>query len=207
MSKTIPTTISGLTLEGYRLQAGRDVLASGPENMAETLHYLYARKGSRCQGLVFAEPWTTSSASYTQTNSNATNADKSLSDWEGSIRFARPIYGTSTAGKAYELTLCAVMKNLDLRLTLERIDASLTDSVTTTTLVLTNTNSTDSENISGAKEYANAAVYEGGSTSNDPAIFRLYLEGKSKDGTNPGYLWMVAPIETRIVAANLPLEP
>jgi len=204
MSKVIPATISAVVLPAGRMQPNRKVRATDWENLAQGLHYIFRSKGTRCPGMVFYTPFATSSASYTQVNSSATNADHHLSAWEGAFRFGRLIYGTATAGHAYELTLDANMYNLDLRLTLERIEVSLTNSVTPTTLAITNTNSTDTEAISGAKEYAQADVYESGSTANDPAIFRLYLEARSKNGVNPGYLYNFAVRETRVVAANLP---
>ena len=201
MAKTIPSTVVLPVLDNFR--PGQDVLLAEWETLAEHLHYEYARNGTRMPGMMFDQPWTTTSTSYTTTNSNATLANYDLNDWQGFWVFRR-IIDNGAGTKIYQLQFDSYARNLDVRCSCVRFDTEDGHSGSSTSsfvLVNNHTPDTDTNWQVDTFSFTEAQASRGGSTANGLAFFACYVEAKvPTSGT--GYLFGFSVRETSISSAT-----
>jgi hypothetical protein len=197
MTVTIPSEAITLLNVGEVLPY-ENIQEGEVESLVEALHGVYAQMGFQCAGLALETPWTTTSATYTTTDEGAGGID--LDVWQGIFVFQR-----ITLASKYSVQFDMYAKDLDLRFSWERFDTRVThsDAVQTGSKVISTT-SGNGEWVVGTVDFDEADAYESGSTANDLAIFKVYVEGK-ESGAGTGYLWNFGLASERLTdGADIP---
>jgi hypothetical protein len=200
-----PETVTLPNLAKFR--PGRPVLQDDLLELTKTINYVYGRQGARCPGMCFDPYW--SSLDYALGGSayhtvGSTSNSYNLDDWGGIVRFQRRTYDSGNHG--YDFALNSYAKNLDLRLTMRRLDTEdgLSSSFTDFTGLTTSHASADSSWEYGNLFFTEAQASRGGSTANGLAFFLLYLEAKVP-ASGTGQLWTFAPREIIMPTSGISL--
>lgn len=188
MAKTTPTTYSVPTPQ--RILAGRPIRAEDWLEVQQAQHYLYSQAGARCP-LVWrssSAPWTTTSATYTQTDESLIAED--LDRYQNVLRVDRKL--DLGSGNVYRIDVRAWMEDMDLQV---QVYDTLSN-----TLLGTVTLSQGAVGLATQRLDLTAAQAEVGG---EPRVLLLMVSG-GKTTSTTGKLWLVEALETVASASQLP---
>lgn len=212
MTKATPASITLPALG--EMSSGRPVLKSTWQTLIGAQHYAYGRQGINVMNLVFDPGWesldfASGGNAYHAVGDTATTPGIIQLDQHTAIfQFQRLRYNSVAADQGYMLDLYAYARNLDIRVTCQRLDTEdgNTGSSTNVHTLTTSHSSTDSEWQLDTQEFTKAEASRSGTyvDVNSLAYFLVYVEAKVP-ASGKGYLHHLAVRESPITAGtNLP---
>lgn len=186
MAKTTPTTYS--VPSPQRILAGRPIRSVDWLEVQQAQHYLYSQAGARCPLVWRNTPWTTTSATYTQTDESLIAED--LDRYQSVLRVDRKL--DLGGGIVYRIDVRAWMEDMDLQV---QVYDTLSN-----TLLGTVTLSQGAVGLATQRLDLTAAQAEVGG---EPRVLLLMVSG-GKTTSTTGKLWLVEALETVASASQLP---
>lgn len=185
MSKTIDSTLVLPRLA--EVQPARAVEVSDWVDLNQALNYHYARTGVVVGGMTFRPPWETNSTSYTTANNSGTDpgGQYDLDDWQGLLRFQRPVYTSATGNNRFQLRVNAYLQNLDFRVLMYGLGSQSGDPPTVDTSGSLGGTNLVLSSSSGDSEWVTDTIDIG--TSNTD--WRLLIVEARVPDSGTGYLW------------------
>lgn len=211
MPKNVPTAIALPALG--EMYPDRPVLKSTWQTLIEAQHYAWGRQGNFVLNLAFDPYWDSLAYAsggdvYHSVGAQSAPGTLQLNQCTGFFQFQRLRYNSSNAAQGYMLDLYAYAKNLDIRVTCQRLDTEdgNTGSSTNVYTLTTSHDATNSEWQLDTQEFTKAEASRGGTYSDVTSLawFLVYVEAKVP-ASGTGYLHHLAVREAPITAGtNLP---
>lgn len=175
------------------LFAGRRVNEGPYSTLLSNVNYLYATSGARCPLLVRDTPFTTTSATQTQTDASADLID--LDRYQGLLRCTRPL---DLSGDSYRIQVRMLGENIECEVRV--FDLSTNTSLGTITVTQ---NTTAALVVRNSLDLSTAEAIDTG----EPRVLLLSIVGAkftSGDGGSTGYLWGLHGFEAIGDSSTLP---